>query len=160
LLNACFSEENYQQKRAGDNLFIHIIEPNRKQVYLKLFSSSLFIIPAAVSLFEKIYLYSCVILLCMISSFMYHLNNEQRYVWLDMVMSLSLMAVNIYFLIASGFMLPYAVIAGTIAAATFYFWSKGHRTDYDANHSFWHLSSVIITLCCLFGYRSFLHHYH
>jgi hypothetical protein len=129
-------------------------------VYLKLFSSSLFIIPAAVSLFEKIYLYSCVILLCMISSFMYHLNNEQRYVWLDMAMSLSLMAVNIYFLIASGFMLPYAVIAGTIAAVTFYFWSKGHRTDYDANHSFWHLSSVIITLCCLFGYRSFLHHYH
>jgi hypothetical protein len=96
----------------------------------------------------------------MITSFLYHLNNEQRYVWLDMAMSFSLMAVNFYFLIASGFMLPYAVIAGAIAAVSFYFWSRAQRAEYETNHSLWHLSSVIITLCCLFGYRSFLHHYH
>ena len=129
-------------------------------MYLKLFSSLLFIIPAALSLVEKIYLYGCIILLCMISSFLYHLNNEQKFGRLEKVMTLALMIVNFYFLFISGFILPYAIVVVAISAVFFFVWLRRQKNDYDTTSSFWHLSVVIITLCCFFGYRSFMHHMH
>jgi len=121
-------------------------------MFLKVTTSLLFIIPAAVSWFEKIYFYSIIIFFSMISSIAYHLKNEKKYGYLDTITSVSLMTANLYFFYLSGFLFPYNCFIIVISIVSLYFWHTGHKKKYSLNHSLWHILSVIITLCCILSY--------
>ncbi len=121
-------------------------------MYLKIITSLLFVFPAAYAISGKMYFHSGVIFLTMFSSLIYHFKNEEKFGRIDTVVSLCLMATNMYFLFLSNFILPYSEIAFLLASVSFYFWHRGHKVRYDLNHSLWHIISVLITLCCIAGY--------
>ena len=119
---------------------------------LKIIPELFFIIPLILTLVEGLYIYSAIITLSIISALLYHLNKEKRFLVLDVILSTTLISTNLYYVYLSSFKFPYFHIALLALVASFYFWMRAQKSNYDFNHSMWHLSSITITVCCILAY--------
>ncbi len=119
---------------------------------LKIITELFFIIPLILTLVEGLYIYSAIITLSIISALLYHLNKEKRFLVLDVILSTTLISTNLYYVYLSSFKFPYFHIALLALVASFYFWMRAQKSNYDFNHSMWHLSSITITVCCILAY--------
>lgn len=119
---------------------------------LKILTELLFLIPLVIALFLGLYLYSAIILCSIIVAILYHLNHEKKFFYTDVIVSLILIATNLYFAYLSDFKYPYFNLAVVSLIASAYFWFKAQKKNYDLNHSMWHISSVLITIFCILSY--------
>jgi len=119
---------------------------------LKIITELLFIIPLTLTLVEGLYIYSAIITLSIISALLYHNYKEKRFLALDAILSTALISTNLYYVYLSNFKYPYFHIALLALIASFYFWMRAQKSNYDFNHSMWHISSVTITVCCILAY--------
>lgn len=119
---------------------------------LKILTEILFIIPLALALQERLYWYGIIIILSIISALLYHIYEEKKYFVLDVALSAVLITTNLYFLYLSSFKYPFFHLALIALIASFYFWFRAQKKNYDFNHSMWHVASVMITLFCLLAY--------
>jgi hypothetical protein len=119
---------------------------------LKISTELLFTIPLLLTLVAGLYVYSAIIVLSIISALLYHLNKEKRFLYLDVALSTALISTNLYYVYLSNFKFPYFPIALLALAASFYFWMRAQKSNYNFNHSMWHISSVTITVCCVLAY--------
>jgi len=118
----------------------------------KIITELLFIIPLALALSEGLYIYGTVIALSITSALFYHLNKEKKYFMIDVITSTALITTNLYFLYLSGFKYPYFHLALIALTFSFYFWIRAQKTNYNFNHSMWHISSMFITMFCVLAY--------
>ena len=121
---------------------------------LKIITELLFLIPLALALAGELYLYSTIIALSIVIAILYHLSKEKKFLFLDATFSTILVCTNLYFLYLSNFEYPYFQLALASLAASFYFYFRAQKTNYDFNHSAWHIASVLITLFCVMAYIS------
>ena len=115
-------------------------------------TSFIFLIPATLSFYNKIYWHFIIILLSSCLSVLFHMNNEKKFVKLDRFFAAALMVSNFYLLYLSGFIFTYTILVVFFVAAGFYFLFKAKTKEYNFNHSLWHISSVMITLLCALAY--------
>ena len=119
---------------------------------LKIITELLFILPIALGCYYGLYLYAAIMSLSVISALAYHLNKEKKYFTVDVIISLILISTNLYFLYQGEFKSPFFQLAMISLIASFYFWFRAQKTNYDFNHSMWHIASIMITLCCMGAY--------
>lgn len=123
---------------------------------LKLFTVFLLIIPFILALNARLYLYLIIIPLCLISATYYHLNHEKKFLRIDTFLSLTQIAINLYFIYLAHFKFPYFYLALIFVFISFYFWFKAQKTNYNLNHSLWHIATVFITTFCILDYTNSL----
>ena len=114
----------------------------------------LFLIPLALTLLSGLYFYSAIITLSIIIALLYHLNKEKKNFHLDVILSIALITTNLYYVYLSNFKYPYFHLAVIAMIASFYFWFRAQKTNYNFNHSMWHISSVLITILCVLAYST------
>lgn len=119
---------------------------------IKIVTTLLFVVPLLLAIFFKLYVAVVTLSLSMLSSLLFHLNQERFFKRVDIFCSTLLIASNSYLIYLSGFKYPYFQLAMAFVALAFYFWLKEDRRRYDFNHSMWHLASIGITLLCIAGY--------
>jgi len=121
---------------------------------IKTITELLFLIPLSLTLWWGLYFYSAIIILSIISALLYHAHKEKKYFHLDVILSIALIATNLYFVYLSNFKYPYFHLAVIAMIASFYFWWRAQKTNYDFNHSMWHIASVVITTSCVLAYAA------
>ena len=119
---------------------------------LKIFTGILFIIPLIFAFWEKFYIYSAIITFSFLSTMLYHLHNEKKFIILDEIASTILIITNLYFIYLSNFNFPFFQLAIIASLVSFYFWFRAQKTNYDLNHSWWHIAGVLITIFCILAY--------
>ena len=119
----------------------------------KVWTVYVFLAPLFVAIFFRIWI-SAIILLVVISiSHLYHISNERKYRFLDVIMATILIFSNIVLCSISQFRLKYIVPIIVLSMVAFYFAYFSKRTlKYDISHGIWHIISAIITLLSLFTY--------
>lgn len=120
----------------------------------KIITELLFIIPFTITLYEKLYFYSLVISISILTAILYHLNYEKKYLTINIIASSLLILTNFYYIYLSNFKYPFFPMATLSLIISFYFWISAQKKNYDFNHSMWHIASVMITLFCLLSYNS------
>ncbi|MFA6550389.1 MAG: hypothetical protein WCT36_03475 [Candidatus Gracilibacteria bacterium] len=116
---------------------------------LKIITELLFVAPFILALTAGFYLYSAIIALSIVSALFYHFSKEKRFFVIDVVVSVGLIMTNLYFVYLSGFKYPYFYLAIIALVFSFYYWMRAQKSNYDFNHSMWHIASVMITLFCV-----------
>jgi TRAP-type C4-dicarboxylate transport system permease small subunit len=107
-----------------------------------------FVLPLALSLINKLYIHSFLILLVILASGYYHYREDKKLLVFDKISATLLILYNSYLCYLSGFKQPYFALIVVFVILAFYFLRRlGDRQE-------WHLTSVIITLLCILSYIS------
>ncbi len=117
------------------------------QIKSKVWSNLFFIIPFIIAIYYELFFHSLLIILVLVSSSIYHYSNEKKFRIFDKIFAYSLIAYNLYLCYLAKFKFPYFWIALLFMIIGFYFLFIKKKDDYE-----WHISSVIITIFCLFAY--------
>lgn len=118
----------------------------------KIWSNIFFLIPLLLSIYYQIWVHSMLIFAVMVFSTFYHIKNEKKWDVVDKTAAISLISFNLYLCYLSNFRQPYFFLALFFVMVAFYFYFKQKKSNYDLNHSLWHLSSVFITVLCVVAY--------
>ena len=119
---------------------------------LKEWSNFLFIIPLIFALILKVYFMAGLIFVTMFVSLIHHYYEEKKWIMADRTVSLILILANLILFYFFIFSFPYFYLVLLFVGVAFYFYFNTNKNNYDLYHSFWHLSSVIITIFCIIGY--------
>ena len=65
---------------------------------LKIITEIIFIIPLIVTIWTGLYVYAGIIALSITTAILYHLHEEKRFLWSDVVASLTLITTNLYYI--------------------------------------------------------------
>ena len=123
---------------------------NEMKNNLAIFSSLLFLIPAYFSAEYKLYWHFTILILVILFSIRFHFSGEKNFVRTDKFLAILLMIGNLYLLYLGKFHFFYTSLAIVFVLMAFFFF-KREKINYPLNHSLWHLSSIIITLLCIFA---------
>jgi|SRR3989344_837285 len=118
----------------------------------KVWSNIFFFIPLILSMYYGIFLHSILISMVIVFSTFFHINNENKWGIIDQTFAVALITYNFYLCYLSGFRQPHFSLALFFVVVAFYFYFRQKKTNYDLNHSLWHLSSITITILCIFAY--------
>lgn len=118
----------------------------------KIWSNALFFIPLFMSLYNGIFMHSLVLLAVIAFSTLFHINNEQKWVFYDRFFAIVLIMYNSYLLFVSDFRQPYFFLALFFSFIAFYFLRQQKKHGYDVHHSWWHIASSSITVFCILAY--------
>ncbi len=117
----------------------------------KVWSNLFFLIPFLFSMYYHLFIQSTLIFGVIIFSTLFHINNEKKWGVLDKTSAIALISFNFYLFYLSRFKEPYFLLAVFFVISAFYFYFKQTKSNYDLSHSLWHISSVIITILCIFA---------
>jgi len=120
--------------------------------FLKIWSNLAFLVPFFVAVINGLLVYSFVVLVCAVVSTIYHYYDEKRFAILDMITANSLIFSNLVLSYLFNFSFPFFYVAMVFVVIAFYYFFKQHKSNKIYNHAMWHMSSVIITMMCIFGY--------
>lgn len=112
----------------------------------------MFLIPFLMAIYEQAFIHSALILMVIVFSLLFHINNERKWSILDQVFAVVLVLYNFYIFYLSGFKQPYFSLALFFVFTAFFFYFRQKNHGYEVNHSWWHLSSVLITTLCVLTY--------
>jgi|GEM_PF-2210138 len=129
-----------------------MIKTGTKFRNLKIYSSFLFVVPALLAIFYGLYLISAIVTISMVLCYLYHINNEKKYYYIDSTFAWLQMGGNLVLSFISGFPFPYFYAALLLAIISFYIWTESQKCDYDKLHTIWHICSTLITTFCVLGY--------
>ncbi len=121
---------------------------------LKILTQLLFLIPLTLTLFNELYGYSTIIALSIATALLYHLTKEKKFLIHDIIASTALISTNLYYIYLADFPPPYFTIALLALLSSMLFWSRAQKSNYNFNHSMWHISSVVITTMCIIAHTS------
>lgn len=121
-------------------------------MHFKIWSNIFFLIPLLLSIYYQIWVHSVLILSVMIFSTLCHINHEKKWAIIDQISAIALMLFNLYLVYLSHFRQPYFFLVLFFVVVAFYFYLKQRKSNYNLNHSLWHLSSVVITVLCILAY--------
>lgn len=120
----------------------------------KVWSNVFFGIPLLLTIYYGLFIHSILISAVIIFSTFFHINNEKKWGILDQTFATGLITYNLYLCYLSDFRQPHFFLALLFVVVAFYFYFKQKKANYDLNHSLWHLSSVVITILCIFAYAT------
>jgi len=115
-------------------------------------TSFIFLIPATLSFYNKIYWHFLIILASATLSVLYHFAKQKKFKESDKILAIALMVSNLYLLYLSGFIFVYTILVMLFIAFGFYFLHKARISKYPLNHPIWHLCSIMITILCILAY--------
>ncbi len=113
--------------------------------------SNVFYLPAFI-LASHYSLWVTAVLVAGVVSFgaLYHLTNEKRFFWPDMLCAYALIASNLYLCYVGQFQAPYFWIAFLFVLLAFmYHFYLQNKGQYSLNHGLWHLYGSLITIFCI-----------
>jgi len=123
-----------------------------KKITSKTRSNIFFLLPLGLAVYFHVLILAWILGVAIIFSLLYHLTNEKKWAIVDEVFAICVMTYNLYLCFLGNFTQPYFLLAmiGVILALWFYF--KETKSNYERNHSLWHIISAIITSLCILVY--------
>ncbi len=113
----------------------------------KIWSNLFFLAPLIISLYYSLFLYSILVFLLFIFSFLYHISGEKKFLMADKIFAYLLIGSNLFLSYLSNFKEPYFLLAIVSVIFGFYFFYIKKRDDYE-----WHFFCSMISLFCLLSY--------
>jgi hypothetical protein len=114
-------------------------------------SHLLLVAPFGLAVWFGLYLYAAIIALASITSTLYHLADEKKFVLSDHAFAYLIISTNFFFAWLGGFASPYFPMAIFLGALALHFHSTGRhdRQQYNLFHALWHTVCACITILCI-----------
>jgi hypothetical protein len=112
-------------------------------------SNLAFVAPLLIAVNKSAYLYALTIICVFITSCLFHLNKQKRYMLIDSFFAWLLIATNLMSFYLKGFGSIHFYAAVIFVIIGLYFRSKADKKSYRFNHSVWHIASAIITILAI-----------
>jgi|SRR3989338_9610772 len=111
-----------------------------------------FLIPLFVAFYNKIWITAITLLGVTIFSFLYHYHDQKRYYFYDNFFAWVLIASNFYICYLGNFSFPYFLFVVVLVFTALYQYFYLQNKDFLLWHSFWHITSAMITLFSILTY--------
>jgi len=114
-----------------------------------IWSNVFFILPLFFSLYIKMWIPFILILGVTISSFLYHIAEEKKFIFADSIFAWLLIISNLWVCYLGFFKFPYFFIALLFVFCALYFYFTDNKYNRNFNHGMWHIFSSLITIFSL-----------
>lgn len=129
----------------------HLLKNDTLFNRFKNMSSAFFLVPVGFALYFKGYVFGSIVFISTITSFLYHLSRERRYLRIDTFFAYAMMLMNLVIFFVVGFDSLFIWLGVfLVLISLFLHFTENHH--YNFNHALWHLSSSLATSLFIIAY--------